>query len=132
MCHFVADNKIIRKVNKISNPDCYEFINLYKARPGTRYCKKCAIWGQFPPSHRKAAEKHQLQGKNRGHTPHKIPVAGLMAENLHSQNCSHAAARQGSSKQGFFRDTPTALSRTALISAHHNKRCHVHYGQVNT
>ena len=62
MCNFVADNKIIRKVNKISNQDCYEFINLYKVHPGTRYCKKCAIWGRFPVSHRKAAEKYQLQG----------------------------------------------------------------------
>ena len=39
MCNFVADNKIIRKVNKISSPDCYEFINLYKVRPALGFAK---------------------------------------------------------------------------------------------
>ena len=39
MCNFVADNKIIRKVNKISNPDRYEFINLHKACSALRLAK---------------------------------------------------------------------------------------------
>jgi hypothetical protein len=65
--------------------------------------------------------KRYLQYQYYGHSDEKIPVFGLVSENVHTQYASETSADYCNSKKGCFRDTKGATNRAPLVDTHESK-----------
>ncbi len=76
-------------------------------------------------------QKEQLGQENGRNTQGEFPVLGFVAEGVHTQQHTHAAAQGSHTQQGALRDAPAFFWGFFLVQAHKQKACRIHWKQID-